>query len=94
MGQPPLEPPTPPHQLRLTRCRFRVGYNISQVDEFLRRAHHALESVDGSLNASDAHSARFGLAGRFKEGYDIGEVDDELDRIAAALQGLERPLRV
>lgn len=88
MTQPSFEPPTPPHELRFTRIRFREGYNMDDVDEFFRRAHHALESRDGSVTASEVHSVRFRPV-RVKEGYDMGEVDEELDSVAAALQLLE-----
>lgn len=89
MTQPPLDPPTPRHQLRFTRVRFRESYNIAEVDEFLGRAHRALDSRDGSVTPGDVGSVRF-RPERWKEGYDMGEVDEELDRIAAALQRLER----
>lgn len=88
MTQPSSEPPTPAHQLRFTRVRFREGYNMEDVDDFFRGAHHTLESRDGSITASDVHSVRFRPV-RLKEGYDMGEVDEELDRVAAALHGLE-----
>jgi DivIVA domain-containing protein len=88
MPQPSLEPPTPPQLLRFTRVRFREGYNIEDVDDFLRRAHHALESRDGSITASDVHASRFRPV-RIKECYAMGEVDEELDRIAGALERIE-----
>jgi DivIVA domain-containing protein len=90
MTQPLPESPTPPHQVRFTVVRFREGYNMADVDEFIRRTHRALESRDRSVTASDVSSVRFRPV-RLKEGYDTGEVDEELDRIAAAFRGLERP---
>ena len=90
MARPPLEPPTPRHELVFERVRFREAYNIAEVDEFVQRAHHALESRDGSLTASDVNNVRF-RPERWKEGYQMGQVDEELDRIAAALQTLEGP---
>jgi DivIVA domain-containing protein len=75
--------------LRFKHGRFREGYNMADVDEFLRRAHHALESRDGSVTSSDVHNIRFRPT-RLKEGYHMLEVDEELDRVAAALQKLEQ----
>ncbi len=92
MSQPSLEPPTPQHQLRFTRTWLREGYTVAAVDEFLHRAHHALESRDGSVSASDVRSVRFDPT-RLKGGYDMGEVDEELDRLAAALEEIEPPVK-
>jgi DivIVA domain-containing protein len=92
MSQPSLEPPTPPHLLRFERVRSREAYNIEDVDEFIRRAHHALEYRDGSMTARDVHGARFRPV-RLKEGYEMGQVDEELDRVAAAFQGSEAAQR-
>jgi DivIVA domain-containing protein len=89
MTRPPLEPPTPRHNLRFSRVRFREAYNIVEVDEFFDRAHDALDSRDGSITVDEVESVLF-RPERWKEGYDMGEVDEELDRIAAALQRLER----
>ena len=90
MARPPVEPPTPRHELVFERVRFREAYNIAEVDAFIQRAHHAFDSRDGSLTASDVNNVRF-RPERWKEGYQMGQVDEELDRIAAALQRLERP---
>ena len=85
MTQPSPEPPTPLSQLAFRPTRFREGYDVTEVDEFLRRAHRALESEDGSITAEDVRAVRFSPV-RLKEGYDMGQVDGELERIAAALQ--------
>jgi DivIVA domain-containing protein len=75
--------------LRFKRGRFLEGYNMADVDEFLHRAHHALESRDGSITSEDVHNIRFKPT-RLKEGYHMLEVDEELDRVAAAIQRLEQ----
>lgn len=62
---------------------------MDQVDEFLERAHRALEAGDGSLTARDVQSARF-KPRRWSECYDMGAVDVELDRIAAALRAFDK----
>ncbi len=90
MAQPPLEPPTPRHELRFARARFREAYNMDDVDAFLLRAHDALESRDGSITASDVRDVRFRPV-RWNEGYRMGPVDKELDRVAAAFERLEGP---
>ncbi|WP_183100952.1 DivIVA domain-containing protein [Nocardioides pelophilus] len=90
MTQRSSEPPTPLRELRFSRVRFREGYDVVEVDDFLRRAHHALESGDGSVSAQDVREARFSPV-RLREGYDMGQVDLELDRVAAALEPRERP---
>ena len=83
-------PPTPLDQLTLTRHKswLREGYVVAEVDEFLRRAHHALESRDGSVTSTDVLGALFQPTRR-SEGYDMSEVDKELDRVAAALRRIE-----
>jgi DivIVA domain-containing protein len=83
----PRSPADATQLLRFTRVRFREGYDIEDVDEFLRRAHHALESRDGSITASDGHAC--GRPVCIKECYAMGEVDEELDRIAGALERIE-----
>ena len=92
MPQPSPEPPTPPHLLRFERVRAREAYNIAEVDEFIRRAHHALEHQDGSMTSRDVHGARFRPV-RLKEGYEMGQVDEELDRLTAAFQVYEAAQR-
>ena len=88
MSSSSLDPPTPLDRLSFSRVRLREGYDVAEVDEFLRRAHHALESQDGSVTSVDVQNARFGPV-RLREGYDMGEVDNELDRLAAALRRQE-----
>ena len=81
-------PVTPQHSF--TRTQLREGYEIAEVDAFLRRARQALQARDLSVTASDVHGVRF-TPTRLRGGYDMGEVDRELDRLAAALGDLERP---
>ncbi|WP_282072055.1 DivIVA domain-containing protein [Janibacter hoylei] len=64
-----------------TRTRWREGYAVPDVDDFLDRVFHALSTghpvphIDG---------ARFRPT-RFGEGYDMEEVDDFLDELSAGL---------
>jgi DivIVA domain-containing protein len=88
MTQSPPDPPTPLDRLSFARTKLREGYEIGEVDDFLRLAHRAIESRDGSVTSTDVLSARFGPV-RLREGYAMGEVDTELDRIAAALRMIE-----
>jgi DivIVA domain-containing protein len=73
----------------LKRTRFREGYAIDEVDDFLRRAGVALDehrrAAPLSLTPEAVLSTKF-QATKFREGYDQGEVDDLLDQVAANLR--------
>jgi DivIVA domain-containing protein len=71
-----------------TRVRFREGYLVEEVDDFLEAARLALRRGDGSITSSEVNTMRFTPV-RLREGYDMDEVDAELDRLAAALQAVE-----
>lgn len=88
MTQPSSEPT--PRPVAFTRTWFREGYDVAEVDAFFSRAHHALESDDGSVTEQDVHDVRFTPV-RLRAGYDMDEVDRELDRIVAALHESQRP---
>lgn len=88
MSEPSSGPVTPWSQLEFTRTRLREGYDATAVDEFLHRAHRALQAADGSVTEQDVRDVRFDPV-RMRTGYDPGEVDHELDRIAVALSQLE-----
>lgn len=70
--------------MAFTIVRFKEGYDMGEVDDFLRRAER------GGLTAADVRDVVFSTT-RFRRAYDVDEVDDYLDRLAARLDG-GRPL--
>lgn len=68
---------------QFTRTRWREGYALADVDDFLERVFHAPST---GQPVPDVDSAVFRPT-RFGEGYDMGEVDDFLDELAAGLPG-------
>ena len=65
--------------------KFREGYSVDDVREFLQTAAAALENPPrAKLTAADVAGVRFQPT-RFRSGFDQDEVDDYLDRIASAL---------
>lgn len=68
--------------VRFTTTRFRAGYDMSEVDDFLDRCDQALDSGDGSVTAESVLAMRF-TPTQFREGYDMEEVDVLLDEALA-----------
>lgn len=66
---------------QFTPTRWREGYSVADVDDFLDRVFHALST---GHPVPDVDGARFRPT-RFGEGYDMEEVDDFLDELAAGL---------
>lgn len=60
----------------------KLGYNISQVDTFLERAHKLYESDDARLTQQDIQDVSFELE---RNGYVIGQVDAALSRLERAV---------
>ena len=72
--------------VRFTPVRFREGYDMSEVDDFLDQVVAALES--GAPVADLVEHARFTPV-RMREGYDMADVDDFLARVVARAGGQE-----
>lgn len=68
--------------VRFTPTRFRAGYDVTEVDDFLDRCDQALSSGDGSVTAQSVLEMRFNPT-QFQEGYDMDEVDAFLDDVLA-----------
>lgn len=58
------------------------GYNVSQVDEFLKNARSLYEEDEPNLTQSEIHKVAFDLE---KNGYDVSAVDAALRRLEAAV---------
>lgn len=61
--------------------RFRKGYNVQEVDQFLARARAAYEGRDPQFTPSDVITASFTTE---NGGYDMRVVDEALDRLSDA----------
>lgn len=61
-------------EITFSTTRFKEGYDIAEVDKFLRR----IEA--GEASAEDIRTVTFSTV-RFRSGYDTDEVDDYLDRV-------------
>ena len=72
------------------RVRWREGYDIEQVDEFLALVGDVLERSPGALTPQDVDAKRF-AATKFREGYDQDQVDAFLDRVVDTLKVLQPP---
>lgn len=62
--------------------KHQWGYNVDQVDEFLRHAHRLYEAEDPKLTQEDIQLTSFDLQ---KGGYTIGQVDATLIRLERAV---------
>jgi DivIVA domain-containing protein len=76
--------------VRFSRARYREGYVLKEVDDFLDRVEAQLRwGIAGRqtrrLTAEDVIAVRFSTT-RFRLGYDQDEVDDFLDRIVTELR--------
>lgn len=65
---------TSPDEIRFSSSRFRAGYDMDEVDDFLDRAYAALRG-DGAMSAEEAEGARF-TTRKFGDTYAVDEVDD------------------
>ncbi|WP_058235527.1 DivIVA domain-containing protein [Devriesea agamarum] len=63
--------------------RFRIGYDVAEVDAFLSRARAAYEGVDGTDDFDPASIITTTFATQ-RGGYDMSIVDEALDRLADA----------
>ena len=63
-----------------TRVKWRGGYDIAEVDEFVARLLATLEGrpVTSPVTADDVRNATFSSV-RLREGYNVEEVDRFLD---------------
>lgn len=78
---------------RFTPTRWREGYSMQEVDEFLDRvrrtlANHEQGTPVDMLSPEDVVNQRFSPT-RFTPGYDQDEVDDYLDEVVVTLRGHE-----
>ena len=73
--------------VQFTPVRFREGYELQQVDEFLDQLEAAIEA--GRPIAPMVEAARFRMVRR-QESYEMGEVDEFLDEVVR-LSGASGP---
>jgi DivIVA domain-containing protein len=76
--------------VKLSRVRWREGYDIAQVDTFLAAAVAALGAGapgagGAAMRPQDVVDERFRTT-MLRTGYSQDEVDDLLDRVAAGLE--------
>ncbi|WP_114423686.1 DivIVA domain-containing protein [Nocardioides houyundeii] len=69
--------------------RFRVGYDMQEVDRFLARIGEDLTSGDPRIQAQEVADKRFKPV-RMRDGYGVNEVDDLLDQVANHLRVMGR----
>lgn len=67
-----------------SRVRWQEGYDVREVDAFVRRALDDLRSPEVTMRAGDVRAARFRPV-RLREGYQMREVDDYLDALEQTL---------
>lgn len=75
---------------RFPTTKWREGYDVAAVDEFVARADRAVSSRDGSVRSEEVEQVRFSPV-RWRIGYDMGAVDTYLERLASELKGIEAP---
>lgn len=77
------------HAARFAVTKFREGYEMDQVDDFLDRIATALDvAAEGgvpSLSVDDVLEMRF-TATKYREGYDQDQVDDFLDQVIRTMR--------
>lgn len=75
--------------IAFTPRRFRGGYDMGEIDAFLRAVEEELRRREGRqgprLTAEDVRTVRFTPV-RLREGYDMLEVDHFLDEVEAELR--------
>jgi DivIVA domain-containing protein len=71
-----------------TRVRWREGYDIDQVDQFVQRLLATLDGrpVDNPVTVDEVRNVAFDPV-RLREGYDVREVDQFLDLAVGWLNG-------
>jgi len=78
-----------------TTTRFREGYSVAGVDDFLAAARAVIADYErgatgvAALSGDDVVNVRF-TPTKFKRGYNQGEVDDYLDQIVVTLRHYEQ----
>ncbi len=77
----PLDLDTP---VTFSRVRWQEGYDVREVDAFVRRVQEDLRSPVTTLRAGDVRAARFRPV-RLREGYEMREVDDYLAALEQTL---------
>lgn len=85
------------HSSELTAVKFsttkwREGYDMAQVDAFMKKARVALQFWEGRRPAELTSAEVVGLEfqpTKFRSGYDQDQVDDFRDLIVAALREYE-----
>ena len=78
------DPPDVQGPLPFSRVRWQEGYDVRQVDAFVRRTLDDLASADPTMRPRDVRAARFRPV-RLREGYAMREVDDYLDELESRL---------
>ena len=73
---------------RFPTTKWREGYDVASVDEFVARAERAVSFRDGSVRSEDVEQVRFAPV-RWRTGYDMDAVDTYLERVAANLKDVE-----
>lgn len=70
---------------RFTVGRFRSGYDIGEVDDFLDEVQRRLSAAPSEELAIAIVEKRFSLTA-MRPGYDMDQVDDYLDRVVAMIR--------
>lgn len=73
---------------RFPTTKWREGYDVASVDEFVARAERAVSMRDRSVRSEDVEQARFAPV-RWRTGYDMDAVDTHLEQLAADLKDVE-----
>lgn len=77
--------PADAQQARFTTVLLAVGYDMGEVDAFLRTLAGELAATSPAMTASDVTSARFTPV-QLQQGYQPDEVDELMDWAAATLR--------
>lgn len=79
---------------RFRATKFREGYDLDEVDDYLDRIVATLRARQageaGDVTLADLDTVAF-TATRFREGYEMADVDDFLDRVRVELGGKPAP---
>lgn len=73
---------------RFPTTKWREGYDVASVDEFVARAERAVSFRDGSVRSEDVEQVRFAPV-RWRTGYDMDAVDTHLEQLATDLKDIE-----
>lgn len=81
------------NNVKFSLTKFRAGYELAEVDDFLDSLHNALAQWEsgrpGTILAAVVVQQRFAVT-KFRNGYDQDQVDDFLVKAAATLQAYEK----